>query len=692
MQIILSQEQAEALIEFTKKLNVDDNLNVKSNLALELAKAIKENTLTAQRLAQIFDGVNFVGDVALIKGEKGDKGDKGDAPSKEELVKLIRPLIKQPKDGKTPSKEELLALIEPLLDNKIVDKKLEVKLTPREIKRRLKKVGVGIDDVSGLSDRLKKQDKAIVNVQNEVDDLQSDFKKIKKKTSVIVNANKNGASGSSTFKDLTDTPADYTGQAGKVATVNATEDGIEFKVPTDLDDKVKASATDPIAGYLDAKVDNTTIEVASEKLQVKTGVFADASHPHTASEITDFDTAVSSNVDVQANTAKVSADGSITTHNDVTVTSPADGQTLTWNATTGQWENKTPASGVTDHGLLTGLGDDDHLQYHTDARADTWFGTKTTDDLSEGATNLYYTDARVSANSDVSANTSARHTHANQTYLDSIDQNLSKTSNVLFNSVRVGDSTGSDLIIQTGTPTVAVGGSVTAAILKTAGTSSGAFHVGFEIPSNDTNDGFFITTDTDQDGVPDKVAVKINALGDVGIGTTSPTSLLHVSDTAGTADFKLEGAAASVVHSINSEYDINYTRASGIAYMDFRALPQDGTSAAMYRFGLSSGTTGANRVVLYEPSSTTVQTRFSSSGEASYINAAGGNLGVGTNAPDGSKLDVNGSLTLRAMTAPADPTIQSAKLYVDSTTSDLMCKISDGTTTKLVTIIDYSAA
>lgn len=30
------------------------------------------------------------------------------------------------------------------------------------------------------------------------------------------------------------------------------------------------------------------------------------------------------------------------------------------------------ASGVTDHGALTGLGDDDHSQYHTDARAATW--------------------------------------------------------------------------------------------------------------------------------------------------------------------------------------------------------------------------------------------------------------------------------------------------------------------------------
>jgi hypothetical protein len=32
-------------------------------------------------------------------------------------------------------------------------------------------------------------------------------------------------------------------------------------------------------------------------------------------------------------------------------------------------------AGVGDHGLLTGLGDDDHLQYHTDGRALTWHGT-----------------------------------------------------------------------------------------------------------------------------------------------------------------------------------------------------------------------------------------------------------------------------------------------------------------------------
>ncbi len=43
-----------------------------------------------------------------------------------------------------------------------------------------------------------------------------------------------------------------------------------------------------------------------------------------------------------------------------------------------------------------------------------------TDDLPEGTTNLYYTEIRVSANTDVVANSSARHTHSNKTVLDGI--------------------------------------------------------------------------------------------------------------------------------------------------------------------------------------------------------------------------------------------------------------------------------
>ena len=41
----------------------------------------------------------------------------------------------------------------------------------------------------------------------------------------------------------------------------------------------------------------------------------------------------------------------------------------------------TGSSDLVDHGELEGLDDDDHTQYHTEGRADTWLGTKDITDL-----------------------------------------------------------------------------------------------------------------------------------------------------------------------------------------------------------------------------------------------------------------------------------------------------------------------
>lgn len=84
--------------------------------------------------------------------------------------------------------------------------------------------------------------------------------------------------------------------------------------------------------------------------------------------------------------------------------------------------------GVTDHGALTGLTDDDHTQYHTDARGDVRYNTKAeiTTALA-GKANSTHThtasqvtdfDTEVSNNTDVAANTAARHTHSNSAVLN----------------------------------------------------------------------------------------------------------------------------------------------------------------------------------------------------------------------------------------------------------------------------------
>ena len=79
---------------------------------------------------------------------------------------------------------------------------------------------------------------------------------------------------------------------------------------------------------------------------------------------------------------------------DVSPSTPTNGQVLTYHNASGQWRNQSPTVYVTDHGALTGLADDDHLQYLTSPRANTWLSTKTTSNLTEGS-NLYYTDERV---------------------------------------------------------------------------------------------------------------------------------------------------------------------------------------------------------------------------------------------------------------------------------------------------------
>ena len=63
----------------------------------------------------------------------------------------------------------------------------------------------------------------------------------------------------------------------------------------------------------------------------------------------------------------------------------------------------------------------------------------TTSDITEG-TNLYYTDARVSANTNVAANTAARHSHANKAILDTTDTAFTavQASAIIANTAKVG--------------------------------------------------------------------------------------------------------------------------------------------------------------------------------------------------------------------------------------------------------------
>ena len=132
-------------------------------------------------------------------------------------------------------------------------------------------------------------------------------------------------------------------------------------------------------------------------------------------------------------------------------------------------------------------------------------------------------------------------------------------------------------------------------------------------------------------------------VGGLAIGVSSTTHLLEINNSVGAATFRIEGAAAHVNHTVNSEYDINYSRTSGIPIIDFRALAVDNTSASTFRFGVNSGSTGEQSIILFDPNGTVQQTHFGTSGINSFINAQGGNLAIGDTGPNFT-LDVTGDI------------------------------------------------
>jgi hypothetical protein len=76
---------------------------------------------------------------------------------------------------------------------------------------------------------------------------------------------------------------------------------------------------------------------------------------------------------------------------------------------------------ITDHGALSGRGDDDHLQYHTDGRGDTRYYTKTL--LNAGQLdNRYYTESEVDSALSNKSDVGHQHTESDVTNLDKYTQ------------------------------------------------------------------------------------------------------------------------------------------------------------------------------------------------------------------------------------------------------------------------------
>jgi hypothetical protein len=80
------------------------------------------------------------------------------------------------------------------------------------------------------------------------------------------------------------------------------------------------------------------------------------------------------------------------TNLDIKADGVTDGYVFTASGGNGVWKPpQTASGGVSDHGQLVGLGDDDHSQYHTDARGDARYYTETELDAGQ-LDNRYYTE------------------------------------------------------------------------------------------------------------------------------------------------------------------------------------------------------------------------------------------------------------------------------------------------------------
>jgi hypothetical protein len=154
--------------------------------------------------------------------------------------------------------------------------------------------------------------------------------------------------------------------------------------------------------------------------------------------------------------------------------------------------------------------------------------------------------------------------------------------------------------------------------------------------------------------------------GNVGIGTTAPTSLLDVSGNTNTL---------STISVRNSN-----TAATARTYLNL--VNSAGNYASIYKTS-PNASSDPDALILNSDTGAPKPIILMSSGVERMRISSGGNVGIGTTAPS-TILDINGALSVRGMAAPALSPAGQGRMYFDSTANVFKVSENGGAYTDLV--------
>lgn len=214
-----------------------------------------------------------------LKGLPGEPGVSAEPPSQEELIELIKPLIPEPEKGEDANEdsiiEKVLSKIEiPVPENgkdadeqKIIKEVLKKIPAPKPIKGDPGKDGVEISpkDILKKLLTLSEKDLAKLSVNKELSskDIKGLDLEIKKLRDDVVR--NYGGHGATRFIKLLDVPNSYAGQSGNIVSVKSDESGLEFVTPQSIEDvhwgEIQGTLSDQtdLQNALDLKADDTDL-------------------------------------------------------------------------------------------------------------------------------------------------------------------------------------------------------------------------------------------------------------------------------------------------------------------------------------------------------------------------------------------------------------------------------------------------